>query len=72
MLFDQVIQPQRERNQPNTRYTGLTLEQITHAPPLAEVWQQFTRTLAARLSQRGLSARTGKHLLPCFLFAQVG
>ncbi len=48
MLFDQVIQPQRERNQPNTRYTGLTLEQITHAPPLAEVWQQFTRTLAGR------------------------
>jgi len=48
MLFDQVIQPQRERNQPNTRYTGLTLEQITHAPQLAEVWQEFTRTLAGR------------------------
>ncbi len=48
MLFDQVIQPQRERNQPSTRYTGLTLEDITHAPPLAEVWQEFTRTLAGR------------------------
>jgi hypothetical protein len=48
MLFDQVIQPQRERSQPNTRYTGLTFEDIAHAPPLTEVWQEFTRTLAGR------------------------
>jgi DNA polymerase III epsilon subunit-like protein len=48
MLFDQVIQPQRELSQPNTRYTGLTREDIANAPPLAEVWQEFTRTLASR------------------------
>jgi len=47
-LFDRIVSPQRQINQPNTRYTGITQAELASAPTLADVWGDLQRVLTGK------------------------
>jgi DNA polymerase III epsilon subunit-like protein len=47
-LFDRIIRPQRQPGQANTFYTGITHEQISNAPVLAEIWDELRAALVGK------------------------
>lgn len=48
LLFDHLIQPQRQPGQANTAYTGITNEYLLAAPTLADVWDEVRAAFRGR------------------------